>query len=184
MNVLHPEERSKGSLIDLKLTLQTIVRTAVLAALAIAFQALNLRQPITGPGINAILYVASIYVGPLSGLMVGLLTPWVALLMGIMRLAPAVPVIMAGNAALTLASGYLARVNRYLGMGLGAVCKYAVMTLGIKYLIARGTQVPAPVYGSLTITQLVTAITGALLASVILAGLGRFGTKGHDDIPT
>jgi hypothetical protein len=165
-----------------RLNLQTIVRTAVIAALAIAFQALNLRQPITGPGINAILYVASIYIGPVSGLMVGLLTPWVAFMTGIMRLAPAVPVIMAGNAVLALVSGYLARFNRYLGMGLGAVCKYAAMTLGIKYLIARGTNIPAPVYASLTITQLFTAITGAILASVILAGLGRFGTKGHDDI--
>ncbi len=166
----------------MRLDLQTIARTAVIAALAIAFQALNLRQPITGPGINAILYVASIYVGPVSGLMVGLLTPWVALLTGIMRLAPAVPVVMAGNAVLALVSGYVARFNRYLGMGLGAVCKYATMTLGIKYLIARGTNIPAPVYASLTITQLFTAITGAILASVILAGLGRFGTKGHDDI--
>ncbi len=122
----------------MRLDLQTIARTAVIAALAIAFQALNLRQPITGPGINAILYVASIYIGPVSGLMVGLLTPWVALLTGIMRLAPAVPVVMAGNAVLALVSGYVARFNRYLGMGLGAVCKYAAMTLGIKYLIARG----------------------------------------------
>ncbi len=166
----------------MRLDLQTIARTAVIAALARAFQALNLRQPITGPGINAILYVASIYIGPVSGLMVGLLTPWVALLTGIMRLAPAVPVVMAGNAVLALVSGYVARFNRYLGMGLGAVCKYAAMTLGIKYLIARGTHIPAPVYASLTITQLITAITGAILASVILAGLGRFGTKGHDDI--
>ncbi len=166
----------------MRLDLRTIVRTAIIAALAIAFQALNLRQPITGPGINAILYIASIYIGPVSGVLVGLLTPWIALSTGIMRLAPAVPVIMAGNAVLALVSGYLDRYNRYIGMGLAAVAKYTVMTLGIKYLIAGGTQIPAPVYASLTITQLLTAVIGAVLASIILHGLGRFGDKGHEHI--
>ncbi len=168
----------------MNIDLRTIARTAVIAALAIAFQALNLRQPITGPGINAILYVASIYISPVSGVLIGLLTPWIALTTGIMRLTPAVPVIMAGNATLALVSGYLSRYNRYVGMGLGALSKYVVMTLGIKYLIARGTQIPAPAYASLTVTQLITAVTGAVLASLILRGLERFGSNGHGRIPS
>jgi hypothetical protein len=122
--------------------LRTIVRTAVVAGIAVAFQALNLRQPITGPGINAILYVASKYIGPVSGAFVGLLTPWIALITGIMRFAPAVPVIMAGNVTLALASGYLQRYNRYFAMASGAVLKFAVMTLGIRYLTAQGTPSP------------------------------------------
>ena len=136
----------------MNMDLRTVARTAVIAGVAIAFQALNLRQPITGPGINAILYVASIYIGPVSGALVGFLTPWIALITGIMGFAPAVPVIMAGNASLALVSGFLHRYNRYLAMGLAAFAKFIVMTLGIRYLMAHGTQVPAPAYTSLTIT--------------------------------
>jgi hypothetical protein len=64
-------------------------------------------------------------------------------------------------------------------MGLAALGKFAVMTLGIKYLIAQGTQVPAPAYTSLTVTQLITALAGAVVASVVLGGLERFGGNGH-----
>lgn len=163
----------------MRIDLRTVVRTAVVAGIAIAFQALNLRQPITGPAINAILYVASIYVGPVSGILVGCLTPWIALVTGIMGFAPAVPVVMAGNATLALVSGLLHRYNRYLAMGLGALSKFAVMTLGIKLLIAQGTQVPAPAYTSLTVTQLVTALAGAAVASIVLGGLERFGGNSH-----
>jgi uncharacterized membrane protein len=172
-------ERGGEGVTILNMDLRTIVRTAVIAGVAIAFQALNLRQPITGPGINAILYVASIYIGPVSGVLVGLLTPWIALITGIMGFAPAVPVIMAGNATLALVSGFLHRFNRYLAMGLAALGKFIVMTLGIRYLMAHGTQVPAPAYTSLTITQLITALAGAVVASVVLGGLERFGGNGH-----
>ncbi len=158
----------------MNIKLRDIVRTAVVAALAVAFQALNLQQPITGPAINAILYVASIFIGPMSGLAVGLLTPWIALITGIMKLAPAIPVIMAGNSILALVSGYFSKHNRYAAMGLAALLKYIVMTLGVKILIARGASIPTPVYSSLTLTQLVTAISGAVLAAVVLRGLEQF----------
>lgn len=161
----------------MKLTLQDVVRTAVVAGLAVAIQALNMSQVITGPAINAILYVAAIFIGPISGLMVGLVTPWVALLTGIMKVVPAVPVIMLGNAVLCLVAGYLDRYNRYLAMGLAAVCKFLAMTAGVKVLIGRGTNIPAPVYSMLTVNQLVTALLGGVLASIVLIALERFDSR-------
>jgi uncharacterized membrane protein len=156
-----------------KIKLQDVVRTGLLAALAVALQSMTLPQPVTGPGINAILFVASVYVGPLSGALVGIITPWMALLMGINKLAPAVPVIMAGNVTLALVTGYFAKFNRYLAMGLASVLKFGVMTLGIRYLMSTGTKIPAAAYTSLTITQLVTALVGAVVASLVLAALSR-----------
>lgn len=150
-----------------------VVRTGILAGLAVALQAMNLPQPVTGPGVNAVLYVASLYVGPLAGVFAGLVTPWVGLMTGIVKLVPAVPVIMAGNVTLALASGYLSRFNRYVAMGVAGVLKYGVMTLGIRYIISTGAKVPPVAYASLTITQLFTALGGAVVASVILAALER-----------
>jgi ABC-type Co2+ transport system permease subunit len=109
--------------------------------------------------------------------MVGLVTPWVALLTGIMKLVPAVPVIMVGNAVLCLIAGYLDRFNRYLAMGLAAACKFLAMTAGVKILIGRGTNIPAPVYSMLTVNQLVTALLGGVLASIVLIALEKFDKR-------
>lgn len=159
----------------MKFDLKTLARTAVLAALALAVQLLNLRQAITGPLVNAVLFVAALYVHPLSALVIGLITPWVAFAVGIMKLAAAVPVIMAGNSALALAGGYSGREwNRYLGVIVGALLKWATMTIGVRVIIARGTRVPALVYSSLTVSQLVTAFVGGAIALLVVAGLERY----------
>lgn len=157
----------------MKIEIRDIVRTGLLAGLAVALQAMTLPQPITGPGINAVLFVASIYVGPLSGAAVGLITPWIALMLGLNKLAPAVPVIMAGNVTLALVSGYLAKYNRYVAMIAASLLKFGVMTLGIRYLVSIGTTIPPVAYTSLTITQLFTALGGAVVAAAVLAALSR-----------
>lgn len=161
----------------MKLSLQAIVKTGVLAALAIALQMMNLPQPVTGPGINAILFVAACYVGPLSGALIGILTPWLALVTGVMALAPAVPVIMAGNVTLALVAGYVGRINRYAGLGLASVLKFGVMTAGVRYIVSTGTKVPPVAYTTLTITQLFTALGGAVVAAIILEVTGRMERK-------
>lgn len=164
----------------MKLSLSLIVKTGVLAALAIALQMMSLPQLATGSGVNAVLFVAACYVGPLSGTIIGILTPWIALVTGIMALAPAVPVVMAGNVTLALVAGYLGRFNRYVGMGLAGILKFGVMTLGIRYVISTGAKIPPVAYTSLTVTQLLTALGGAVAAAIILAVLDRTqGKKIH-----
>lgn len=157
----------------MRIRVADVVRTGLLAGLALALQAMNLPQPITGPGVNAVLFVASIFVGPLAGACVGAITPWVGLMTGIVKLAPAVPVIIAGNVTLSLVSGYLSKYNRYLAMAAACVLKWIVMTAGIKYLISTGVKIPAVAYASLTITQLFTAFGGAAVAAAVLAALMR-----------
>ena len=157
----------------MNIKLRDIVRTGLLAGLAVALQAMTLPQPVTGPGINAVLFVASMYVGPLSGAVVGLITPWIAFMLGLNKLAPAVPVIMAGNVTLALVSGYFAKSNRYVAMIAASVLKFGVMTLGIRYLVSTGTKIPPVAYTSLTVTQLFTALGGAAVAAIVLAALSR-----------
>lgn len=158
----------------LKLELRLLVRTAILAALAIVIQIGNLPQLLTGPAINAILFVATMFISPISGVLIGIMTPWIALVVGIMKLAPAIPVIIAGNITLVLVAGLLKIVNRYLAFAVAPFAKYIVMTLGVKYLIASGTNIPAPAYATLTATQLVTALIGAFVAIIVLETLKRF----------
>ncbi len=88
-------------------------------------------------------------------------------------LAVAVPVIMAGNVSLALFSGYVQKLNKYAAMAGAAFVKWGVMSLGIKMLISGGKKLPAPAITSLTITQLYTALGGAVVAALVLAALDR-----------
>ncbi|MEW6522700.1 MAG: ECF transporter S component [Bacillota bacterium] len=160
--------------------LRMLVRVAMLLALALAVQSAGLQQAITGPLINAILLLAGAYTGLAGGVLVGLITPWVALTMGILKLAPAVPVIMAGNAVLVLTFVLVRRLvdtgwREYLGAGVAAVAKYVVMTLGIKLIVAPGVAVPPPAMFALTTMQLYTALGGGLLAVLVIRSLSRTG---------
>jgi len=162
-------------------TLVALVRTAVLAALAVAFQSLGLHQYITGPVINAILYVAALFISPFSSVAVGIISPWTAFLFGITKFAPVIPVIMAGNVSLALVSGYLGRYQKHAGLAVAAVVKFLVMTAGVKYLVMTGTRVPAAVYAAMTLTQLFTALIGAVLALIVLEGLKAFEARGRHE---
>lgn len=160
--------------------LRTWVRVALLLALALAVQSARLGQAVTGPLINAILLLAGAYTGMAGGVLVGLITPWVALTMGIMRLAPAVPVVMAGNAVLVIVFVLVRNLVKsgwgdYLGAGLGAVAKYVTMTVGLTVLVAPRVRVPPPAMFALTTMQLYTALGGALLAVLVIKTLSRTG---------
>ncbi len=161
----------------MKIELKSMVQTAVLLALALAVQSAGLGQMITGPVINAILFVTSALVGPVFGVIVGLITPWVALTTGIMKFAPALPVIMAGNAALVLTFYFLwavlsksfhTRPACWIAACSAAVVKYAVMTAGVKLILAPNIKVPPVLVTTLTVNQLFTALIGALLAALII----------------
>ncbi|MGI6642448.1 MAG: ECF transporter S component [Bacillota bacterium] len=162
----------------MRLDLRSVVRTAVFLAIAVVVQSMRMPQLVTGSAVNAVLYVTALYLGPVYGAAIGCLTPWIALLTGIMKLAPLLPVVIAGNVTLALMSGYVGKKSRYLGVGLAAVAKYLVMTMGVKYLISLGTKVPPAAYTMFTTTQLVTALIGAGLALIIYGAIGRVKRDG------
>ncbi len=162
----------------MRLDLKSVVRTAVFLALAVVVQSLHMPQLVTGSAVNSVLYVTALYMGPLYGAVIGCLTPWIALLTGIMKLAPLLPVVMAGNVTLALIAGYVGRKSQYLGLGLAAVAKYLVMTMGVKYLVSLGTKIPPTAYSMFTTTQLVTALIGGSLALLIYVALRRVKRDG------
>jgi len=86
---------------------QQITRIALFLALALAIQFMRFPQPITGPAINAILFLTALILGPYAALLIAVLTPGIALLTGIISppIAPLVPLIMLANAILVLVFG-------------------------------------------------------------------------------
>ncbi len=149
-----------------------ITRTALLLAVALVVQNLRLGPPygqlITGSIINAVLVLAVTMVDIWAGVLIGLLTPWVALITGIMGLPFMVPFIMAANSTLAIVFGLFQRRQRLVAAALGALAKYGFFLLTTNYLLSIfGKQLPPAAVATFGVTQLATALIGALLALVI-----------------
>lgn len=156
----------------MKITTQMITRSALILALTIAIQSLRLPQPVTGPLVNAMLFLAVDLIGMTSAILIGLCTPVIAFLFGIMLFAPAVPVIILGNVTLAVVYGLLVR-RPLLGLSLAAVAKFGMMSLGVYFLLPTvfNLNIPSKVAATLTTPQLFTALGGAALAFLVVRGL-------------
>ncbi|HHY98186.1 MAG TPA: ECF transporter S component [Firmicutes bacterium] len=154
-----------------------LTRTAVLLALTLAFQMMGLPQPVTGPVVNAMLLLSCIFVGPLGGVVVGLFTPWIAFVRGILAppLGPMIPFISLGNAVLVLVFGGIryagkkALLASIVGVIAGAVAKFLVLSSAVRMVV----QVPPPVAKAMQTPQLVTALIGGAVALAVAQGLHK-----------
>lgn len=142
----------------------------MLLALTLTVQFLGLPQWFTGPLVNAFLLLASSLVGMGSGVVIGLLTPWIALLRGILPppLAPVVPFIMLGNALLVIIFSLITRKKEVpwlnvLALSLAAFGKYLLLSQAVRYLV----EVPPRVAQAMQIPQLLTALAGGVIALLV-----------------
>ncbi|TZE81153.1 ECF transporter S component [Calorimonas adulescens] len=148
-----------------------LTRTALLLAVTLVFQMFGFPQMVTGPAVNAMLMISGIYVGPLGGIIIGLLTPWIAFMRGTLAppLAPMIPFIMLGNAVIVIL-WVLFRVlikNVYIGsiagMVIGAVAKFLILSTAVRLIVS----VPPPIAQAMQIPQLYTALLGGVIALVV-----------------
>lgn len=167
----------------MKITTQVVTRSAFILALAIAVQLVKLPQPVTGPVVNALLFLATSLVGPISAILIGLCTPVVAFAFGIMPFAPAVVIIMLGNASLALTYGLLVK-RQLIAFGAAAIVKFAVMSALVWYIVPAlmGIKVPAKLAAALTTPQLFTALGGAVLAFIVLKAIEGFTRNNSTDL--
>jgi uncharacterized YccA/Bax inhibitor family protein len=153
------------------LSLRWLTRTALLLAITLAFQMLGFPQMITGPAVNAMLLLSGTYVGVLGGIIIGLLTPWIAFARGILAspLGPMIPFIMAGNAflviAYTISRNLLGKGYTGSGIGIvvGAIAKFLILSYAVRLIVS----VPPPVAKAMQTPQLFTAISGGIIALIV-----------------
>ena len=182
-----------------------ITRTGVLLALLLALQWATLGtrafagQYITGSLVNCVLAVSALTAGLSSGLVIALLSPIFAYLLGIAPQLVVVPAIMAGNCALVLVLWAVGRGNapmwrKAVAVVLAAVCKFVVLYLlvvqvicgvGASFLLGQsffGAPVLLrPMIQALPLTfswpQLITALIGGVLGILVSKILTRAGAK-------
>ncbi len=170
-----------------------ITETAILLALLVTLQALTkgFGQFVTGSCVNAVLAVAVLVGGMMSGVTVALVSPVLAFLLGIAPQILTVPAIMAGNTVYVLLLWLIAGkktegvAGRVIAWIVAAVAKFATLYVIVVKLIcgvlapsllAAGT-LKEPMLKALPATfsypQLVTALIGGAVALLIVPTLRK-----------
>ena len=155
-----------------------ITRTAAMLALLIVLQAAtkNLGQFVTGSCVNAVLAAATLLGGFASGLIVAVVSPFLAFLLGIgPKLIEVVRAIAIGNLALVLilwaikGDGALNRVIKWIAASVG---KFLVLYLLVIQLLCRVMTLPEKMTATFSTMfswpQLVTALIGSGIMLLIL----------------
>ena len=155
-----------------------LVRTALMIAILITLQAVTKAggQFVTGSCVNAVLAIAVLTSGLASGLIVALLSPFMAFLLGIgPQLIYIVPAIAVGNAIFVILLHLLYRVKiigRVIAPLVAALAKFTALYLLVSVLLCNvlplKPQQIATFQAMFSWPQLVTALIGGAVAMVIV----------------
>lgn len=167
-----------------------ITQTALMLALLVSLQALTkpAGQLVTGSCVNLILAVTTLFCGLSSALVVALVSPVLAFLLGIAPQILTVPAIMAGNCAFAVVLYFVSGKSLWrqiLGCLAGAVVKFGVLYGAVAGLICgvfadsllQTGMLKAPMLQVLPVTfgvtQLITALIGSAVALPVAAVLKK-----------
>lgn len=135
-------------------------------------------QWVTGPIVNATLFLSVALIGPSAGIMVGLFPSIIALGMGLLpaSLAPMIPFIMVSN-ALLVAVYYFFQKNHAIGVIISAGVKYlflfATSSVVINLLLKK--ELAVKISQMMSWSQFFTAVLGGVLAWIVLKGKEKYG---------
>ena len=135
---------------------------------------LGFNQAITGPIINAILFLIAVFLGAKSAIIAGAFSATSALLRGVLigpftpALAPMVPFIIAGNAIMILGFEFAKKRHMLIGIATGSLLKYAFISYAAHAIVNSRVALPAPILQAMGTTQFFTAITGGLIAYTLI----------------
>lgn len=150
-----------------------LTRTAILLAIALVFQMGGFPQFITGPLINTILFLSAMMVGWSGGILIGIFTPVIAAMRGILPppLVPLIPFIGLGNGILVVLFFLLKTKNKIIGILVASTAKFLILVTAVNLLV----QVPPPVAQMMSFPQLITALVGGFIALLTERLLGKSG---------
>jgi len=130
-------------------------------------------QFITGPIVNAVLFIAVATIGAGNAVLIGLFPSVIALVSGLLPapLAPMIPFIMISNAILIIVFSYLRKVNYWAGVLGGTLFKYAFLYLTSTIVVGLISNHNVALKAAATMMawpQIVTALAGGVIAFGVL----------------
>lgn len=130
------------------------------------------QQIITGTLINAILFVATILLGYRAAILIGIIPSLIALSLGTLAapLAPMLPFIIMSNIILILTFNFLKNKNYSLAVFASIFLKFLFLCSSTYFLLdlILNKNLSSSLIIQMTWPQLITALSGALLATLIL----------------
>jgi len=150
---------------------------AFLLALFILLPALIHLQWVTGPTVNAMLFIATVILGPTQAMLLGLMPSSVALSTGLLPLplAPMVPFIMISNALLVMVFEYSYRKNAIIGIVLAAAFKFLFLQAALNFIMK--SMVTGNIGSAMAVMvswpQFVTALVGGFIAYTFLKSIKK-----------
>ena len=145
----------------------SIQRITLLIIFAVSIPAIAHIQWITGPLVNALLFLAVIYCGLSGAILVGIIPSVIALSVGLLPvpLAPAVPYIMVSNAIMVIIFAAFRKQSYWLGVGFGALLKFGFLFMITSTIVKLASPQIAPkIAAMLSWPQLATALIGGGIA--------------------
>ena len=189
----------------MKLTTKGLAQTALLLAICIVSQYFkNLSVYITGPIVNTTIIIAVLAVGLWSGILISIIAPVTAFFFTGSTIIAAIPlmvfVVMAGNAILAVSVWYFQEKQSFkwrlpAGLVAGSVLKAIFMGAVVVWIILPifgqnvASKLPKPealpkvlatAKVTFSITQLITALIGSVLAYIIWIPLKKYLKSGQD----
>lgn len=160
----------------LLLTLQFVLFVAIVTIAPLLNQ-----QIVTGSIVNATLFISVATLGVPAAMMVGMLPSVLALSAGLLPavLAPMVPFIIISNALLVLIFGWLYKKNSLFGVISASAIKFAFLfaTSSVVINLLLKKTLASQVASMMSWTQLLTALSGGIIAIVYLELLKKKGEK-------
>lgn len=162
-----------------------ITRTALLLAVAIAFQLFGrflgpYNNFIVGPVVNAVLIIATAIAGLWSGVAIAVIAPLVSAFTNKAAIAPLIlafsPFIIIGNVIIAAAFATLKKKSKIAAIIIGAVVKFAFLFAAISIftsLVKMQPKVAATLTNLFSWPQFVTALIGGAIALIVLAAVGK-----------
>ena len=175
-----------------------LTRTALFLAVALVAQLIGMNigggivgQLLTGSLVNMALIVAGCVVGLSSGCTIAVLSPLLAFTFGMMKFAPAIPIVMIANIIIVVLTSltYTFLAKKYkdkliflnflalLGMIFAAFCKCAFMWVSALYILPLFVAVPPPILASFSLPQAITGTIGGIIALPVIPNLLKVKRK-------
>ena len=154
--------------------ISTLIQFVALVGIATVAPLLG-QQAITGPIVNATLFISVMFLGAQNAILVGLVPSLIALSVGLLPsvLAPMIPFIMVGNTILIITFSYLKEKGFWSGMILASVFKFLFLfgTSSIVINLLLKKEIASKVAMMMSWPQLFTALAGGLIAYIFLKSI-------------
>ena len=162
----------------------TITRTVFLISITLIIEMIGLPQPVTGPLVNMMLILTTLILNPLAGIILGAITPTVALIRGQLPsiLFPMVPFIIVGNASLVLIFALVLKpvknkntlvlvksITHWLAIIAASTAKFVWLYLSVRTFLPLllGRSLPNKIMALMALPQLITALLGGIFALIV-----------------